>query len=124
MMSGGLPRTKLAETTSTPELSISTRTRSCDALYSATTSFMNVSASRLLKVKRMVSRPSDEHPASIAAPSTPTVVAATHRRPALIFVDTFCLLRRTANMLYQPVNLLAKSMSCRQYCIGRERGQE
>ena len=32
MRSGGLPRTKLADTTSTPEVSSSTRTSSCDAL--------------------------------------------------------------------------------------------
>ena len=54
---GGLPRTKLAETTSTPDVSISTRTSSCDALYSATSSVMNGMASRLLNVKRMVSAP-------------------------------------------------------------------
>ncbi len=61
MMSGGFPRTKLAETTSTPDVSISTRTSSCDALYSATSSVMNGMASRLLNVKRIVSAPRRRH---------------------------------------------------------------
>ena len=52
---------------------------------------MKSSASRLLKVKRIVSRPSLEHPASNAALVTATVAAAAIRSPVVVLCDTVVL---------------------------------
>lgn len=92
MRSGGFPRTKLAEMTSGPDVSISTRTSSWDALYSATSSVMNGIASRLLNVKRMVSAPEAaaqlvRAAPTIARPRAPAVI----RNARVRFSDTIVL---------------------------------
>lgn len=86
-----MPRTKLAATTSMPEVSSSTWTSSCAALNSSTTSVMKPMASRLLKAKCTVSVPLPEQPAISAPVSTSPAPPAATRAVLLRFTDILVL---------------------------------